>query len=87
MDYEIISFIARARRRRKVLTCLYGEAKSPKQVAKESKTSVSNVYRSLKELQEKGLIVCETPDAYTFKYYSATEKGKEIIDFLKSDKI
>jgi DNA-binding MarR family transcriptional regulator len=86
MDYDIISFIARARRRRRVLACLYDEVKSPKQIAKESKTSVSNVYRSLKELQQKGLIVCKTPDSYSFKYYSATMKGKEIIDFLKSEK-
>jgi DNA-binding MarR family transcriptional regulator len=87
MDYETASFIARAHRRKKVLESLSLGAKSPKQVAKECKTSASNVYRSLKELEERGLIVCKTPGAYTFKFYSITEKGKEIVEFLRAGKL
>lgn len=87
MDYEIASFIARAYRRKKVLESLSLGAKSPKQVAKECKTSASNVYRSLRELEKRGLIVCKTPGAYTFKFYSITDKGKEIVEFLRAGKL
>lgn len=82
MDYRLASFVARARRRRRVLESLLEGPKLPKQIARDSKTSASNIYRALRELERAGLISCETPEAYTCKFYSITEKGKQIIGFL-----
>jgi len=41
----------------------------------------------LRELEERGLIVCKTPEAYTFKFYSITDKGNEIVEFLRAGKL
>ena len=82
-QYNLISFILRAKRRKAVFQCLKESPKIPKDIAGECKISISNVSNTLPELIEKGLIKCKNPEDHYFKYYEITKKGKELIEILK----
>ena len=52
-------------------------------IAHETSRSTQNISRALKELQEKGLIECLTPEKTTWKKYVLTDLGKEILKKLE----
>ena len=82
LDYEIISFLMRGKRRNKVLYSLKSP-KMPKEIADNCKLSTSNVSASLKELLEKDLIKCITPNDKIFKFYQITKKGQTAINHFE----
>jgi DNA-binding MarR family transcriptional regulator len=51
-------------------------------IAHETNRSTQNISRALKELQEKELIECLTPEKTTWKKYVLTDLGKEILKKL-----
>ena len=81
LDYKIISFLLRGKRRMAVLSALQKE-KMPKQISEELKLSLSNVSLALKELRQKKLIECLNPKEKLFKFYSLTKRGKIAINQL-----
>jgi DNA-binding PadR family transcriptional regulator len=52
-------------------------------IAHEASRSTQNISHALKELEEKGLIECLTPDKTTWKKYTLTETGKEVLEKLE----
>lgn len=82
LDYEVISFLLRGKRRKTILFSLKG-AKTPKQIAEECKISISNVSVALAELVGKELIKCITPKEKIFRFYELTEKGRKAIKQLE----
>ena len=83
-DYSLISFILRAKRRRKVFELL-NEPKTPKQLANECKISISNISNSLAELKEKELIELLNPKDHLTRFYQQTSRGKEVLKMLKDN--
>lgn len=81
INYSLISFILRARRRKAVLSCLKNP-KIPKEIAKECEISISNVSNTLPELIKKMLVVCKNPKDHYFKYYELTKKGRKLVKDL-----
>ena len=81
-EYNLISFVERASRRKSVFICLKNHPKIPKEIASECKISISNVSNALPELVKKGLIKCKNPEDHYFRYYEITNKGKELIKLL-----
>lgn len=51
-------------------------------IAHETKRSTQNISRALKELENKGLIECLTPEKTTWKKFVLTDTGKEILEKL-----
>ncbi|KAF5427956.1 DNA-binding transcriptional regulator, MarR family [Candidatus Methanomarinus sp.] len=51
-------------------------------VAHETSRSTQNISHALKELEEKGLIECLTPEKITWKKYILTDIGKDILNKL-----
>ena len=51
-------------------------------IAHETKRSTQNISRALKELENKGLIECLTPEKITWKKFVLTDMGKEILEKL-----
>ncbi len=49
-------------------------------IAHVTKRSTQNISRALKELEDKGLIRCLTPEKTTWKRYSLTKDGKELME-------
>jgi DNA-binding MarR family transcriptional regulator len=81
-DYKMLSFLRRGKRRMAVLLSLQ-ELKTPKEIAEECKISISNISNALAELIKKGYVICKTPEAHTYKYFTLTNKGKKAIMLLK----
>lgn len=51
-------------------------------IAHETNRSTQNISHALKELEDKGLIECLTPEKTTWKKYVLTDLGKEILKKL-----
>lgn len=81
-NYSLLSFILRGERRKAILFCL-DKPKIPKEIAHICKVSIHNVSKSLKELVDKGLIVCKNPNDKFYRFYELTKKGKEVLKQLK----
>jgi len=82
MDWELLSFILRSKRRKEVILAL-NTPKTPSEIASKIKVSVSHVSRTLNEFTKKGLVRCKTPQAKIGRVYVLTDKGKDILKHLK----
>ncbi|MBI2110656.1 winged helix-turn-helix transcriptional regulator [Candidatus Woesearchaeota archaeon] len=84
VNYALISFLLRGKRRVKVLKTLNNDnPKIPKDIAEECRISISNVSNSLAELLDKGLIKCINPKDHFYRFYKITNNGKEVLKNLK----
>ena len=54
-------------------------------IANTTDRSFQNISYAMRELEEKGLIQCLTPDKHTWKKYILTEKGTEVFENLKKN--
>ena len=76
----LISFVARSKRRKEVLEILDKSKEiSQPEIMRLSKQYKSHNSRTLKELSDRGLIICANPGDRTFKFYKITRKGKNIL--------
>jgi predicted transcriptional regulator len=74
-----ISFVASSKRRLEILKILTKERKSQPEIANLTGMYKAHVSRTLKELLEKELVVCQNPEDRAFKFYSITSLGKKVI--------
>jgi DNA-binding PadR family transcriptional regulator len=80
--WELVSFTQGHVRK----TCLESLAlgpKTPASIARLSKEHLPHVSRALRELTEKGLVECLTPNMPKNRIYGITGKGKEVLEKLK----
>jgi DNA-binding MarR family transcriptional regulator len=79
-DAKLISFVARAKRRKETLELLskHSELSQP-EIMRTLKQYKSHNSTTLKELSLKSLILCTNPEDRSFKFYKITKKGKEIL--------
>ncbi len=82
---EILGFIIGSEYRQKILFSLDSGMRTPKKISKETNIQINHVSNILKELTEKGLVKCQTPDLRKGRIYEITQKGKEFV--LKISKI
>jgi predicted transcriptional regulator len=75
VDYRLVSFILRGKRRKAVLKTL-DNPKIPKEIAAECRISIHNVSNTLTELMNKKIVKCLNPEDKLFRYYILTKKGK-----------
>jgi DNA-binding PadR family transcriptional regulator len=80
--WELISF-AQGRIRRLCLESLALSPKTPSAIAKASGESLPHISRALKELSERDLVECLTPNLPKNRIYRITDKGKDILSKLK----
>ncbi len=86
MDEEtlkLFAFIKVAPFRLKVLKTLENESKTPTQISKDVGTRVFYVSTILKDLKDKGLAECINEDKRKFRFYQLTDKGYELLEYLK----
>jgi DNA-binding MarR family transcriptional regulator len=83
---ELVSFVLKAKNSQKILALLVAEGDySPTQIQKKTNLHLSNISRTLTDLEKKKLISCINPDS-SIKFYIATKKGKEINELVKKYK-
>lgn len=81
--YEDLGFILAGSTRRIILNLLKQGFITPSMLAAESKIPLSHVSRSLKELSERGLVICKTPERNKGRIYELTEYGDTVLLKLK----
>jgi len=54
-------------------------------IADDSDRSLQNISYAMREMEEKGLIRCLTPEKHTWKKFILTEKGTEVFEKLKEN--
>ena len=75
--WEDYSFIVRGKQRRKIISRL-GTPKTPTELKKETKFSLTNVSRTLVLFEKKGLAKCLTPKEKVGRVYTLTDKGERV---------
>lgn len=77
IDWDLYSWVMRGSQRRKVLKAL-NKPRLPTELKNEAKMSLTNVSKTLKSFQGKGIVECLTPHNKTGKIYGLTKKGRKI---------
>ena len=79
------SFVASSGYREKVLRSLAEQPKLPKQLALDTNYRIVHVSRALRELRERGLVVCLTPETKARgRVYGITASGSAIIAVFRT---
>jgi len=81
-NYSLLSFILRGERRKTILLCL-DKPMIPKEIAQKCNVSIHNVSKSLRELVDRGLIICKNPNDKFYRFYELTKRGKELLKELE----
>lgn len=79
MNWSAISFVTSSHLRFKILILLKKSPKTPSDLNLELETQISNVSKTLRELEDAELVKCLTPDRRKKKFYSTTEEGLEVL--------
>lgn len=83
---ELVSFVLKSKNAQTILALLSIKGDyTATQIQKETNLYLSNISRTLTDLDKKKLISCINPDS-SIKFYIATKKGKEIIELVKKYK-
>ena len=83
MSWDDISYVVASKTRKSIMLKLE-TPRTPTFIAKDLNLNLANVSRSLSELEDKGMIVCLTPDQRTGKIYSLTKKGNKALETIKN---
>jgi predicted transcriptional regulator len=82
-DIYLITFVKRARNRKKILESLANKEKTQAELHHETGMYRTHVRRSLIELEEKKLVKCLNPKDRIYKLYKITKTGKEVLNKIK----
>lgn len=66
-----------------VLKSLSNGEKTPYMIAEDCGLLPSNIYKTLRQLRDYGLISCRNPNITNGRIYMLTDKGKELVEILK----
>lgn len=80
--WELVAKVHSSNYRSTILKLLENKVMTPTQIMKETKTKISHVSRTLKQLEEINVIECLTPNVRKSKMFSITKLGKEVIKEL-----
>jgi DNA-binding MarR family transcriptional regulator len=82
-DEEIISWVLGVDRRIVILGSMKNHPiLKASDIAQETNRSTQNISRALKEFNEKGFIMCLNPEKTTWKRYTITAAGRELLQKL-----
>jgi DNA-binding MarR family transcriptional regulator len=84
MELGDYSYVLGGKFRRRVFMELRRK-RIPSDIASDIKASTTQVSRTLKQLERRGLVECLTPGSKKGKIYSLTEKGKELLAEIEKD--
>lgn len=82
MSWEDVGVIKASPRRLQIMKSLVMQAMTPKELSQQLGVHMSQVTRSLKELEERDLVRCLTPQLRKGKLYGITIKGNQIMNKL-----
>lgn len=84
MEWEKVGLVKASRHRQNILRALSKSSATPKEIAVDLRIHLSQVTRSLREMEEHSIVECLTPKLRKGRMYAITEKGKEILKIVNS---
>jgi len=84
VEAKLIAFIARSNRRKEILETLNKGRMSQSAIMKKTGMYKGHISRTLKELSEQKLIICENPEDRSFKFYKISKKGRDVLGEVKN---
>jgi len=84
-DDNEIGFLKSGKYRIPILKLLHKSKYIPSEIAKKMNITISQVSRTLSELEKYGLVICENPDMKKGRVYAITEKGILTLNKLGED--
>jgi len=85
IDWDIVSFVTSSTIRFKVLIELNKNKMIPSKLANQLHYPISHISSTLKDLADKRLILCLTKTRRKNKFFSITENGKKILEFINKE--
>ena len=79
---EGIAIIQRSKRKEQVLKDLENKIKTPSRISKSTGISIHHVSRYLKQLKDKGLVICLNEEFNQGRLYQITDLGKEVLKYI-----
>jgi len=79
VDWDLVSYVLASELRFKILIELREKKKTPTELAEKLDIANPRISVTLKDLQEKELVECLTPDRRKSKLFTITEEGDEIL--------
>ena len=83
LNPSLISFVARSKRKRDILTKLNEKSLTQAELRKSTNMYKSHISRTLSELSKKKLISCLNPKDRAYKFYKITALGQKLIKEVK----
>lgn len=83
---ELYGFLISSMRRLNVLKALKTKPLRPFEIAKKIEYKAPNVSKTLFQLEKYSLVECITPAKSSWRVYSITNLGKEVLEFAKKYK-
>ncbi len=80
--WDLVSFVMASKPRLQVLVNLREKVSTPTELTRKIGIPISRTSSILKELTEKELVECLTPDRRKAKIFKITDKGNEVIDLV-----
>ena len=78
MKWDLIGFIEASKYRKKIVLSLEKGNKTPKELRDELGFYITHISSTLKELIEKNIVVCLTPELRKGRIFALTDEGKKI---------
>ncbi|MHA1765029.1 MAG: winged helix DNA-binding protein [Promethearchaeota archaeon] len=82
MNWDDVGFVLASNYRKKVIKALKKFPKTPKLISEITNIRIVHVSRTIKELTERGLVECLTPNRVKGKLFQLTEKGRDLLKFI-----
>ena len=80
--YDDLSFVLASSYRTEILKSLLENVGTPSTISKDIGKSITHVSRCLKDLRDKNLVECLTPEKRKGKIYKITNKGVDAISSI-----
>jgi predicted transcriptional regulator len=80
LEWETVSYVFSSELRLRTLVELSKSKYTPKQLSLSLKQPISHASKALKELRDKGLVECLTPDRKKARLYSITRSGNQVLE-------
>jgi len=88
MIWDDVSFVLGSKICKKILECLNSSDRpvTPLEISKTTDVARSNVSTKLGQLRKMNLVKCVNPETRKWRFYTITEKGREVLKKVKEMK-
>lgn len=83
MSWDEASYVVASKIRKSIVLRL-NSPKTPTFLSKDLDVNLANISRALSELEQKGMVVCLTPEQRVGRIYALTKKGEKIVNSIKT---